>query len=157
MRYVLSRNEQEDSARRADPKSGRQSRPLRQPVAPRSPVEAPRYRFVWQRGPRSARHERTWGQLRRGPSVAREDAARDWSVTVDPFGVATLLVEANGERMHLWHNWHASNYPFVCALLEELGKPLPFGPALPLPPARSRPGNDSTRSGRVSRRDRSRR
>ena len=63
----------------------------------------------------------------------RESAMRDWSVTSDSCGAATLTVEARGERTYLWRHWHAENFPFVCALLEELGKTNPFTGTEPTP------------------------
>jgi hypothetical protein len=112
------------------------------------------YRFFWRRGPRRPRHDRTWGHLSRNAGVVLDVATREASVTADSCGVATLVVEAHGERTQMWRNWRARHYPFVSALLEELGKPNPFrsSPALP---AASKSAKDSYRGKRVSRRDRS--
>lgn len=118
--------------------------------------EGTKYRLAWRRGPRRAQHDRTWGHLRRGARVIREVATRDWSVTSDACGVATLFVEVSGERTYLWRNWQAGNYPFVCALLEELGKPNPVLSAEP-PPAPRQSSKYLHAAKRATRRERSER
>lgn len=76
-------------------------------------------------------------------------------MTTDSYGRASLFVELAGERKNLWRNWQARNYPFVCALLEELGKSLPFNLTGAKPAALTSSGQDSNRPSRITRGGRS--
>jgi hypothetical protein len=152
MRRIESHEQEGASAPMTESRSARHAWPLPRSTPRRGSNAEPRYRLAWRRGPRRARHDRTWGHLTRRASVVREVARREWSFTADPCGVATLVFESGRGRARLWRNWQARHYPFVCALLEELGKPNPFGSSASLT-ARASTG-DSVRA-HAARRNRS--
>lgn len=154
VKRIQSQREREfDRAGMQESASARHSSPQPSLAQGRRVDEGRRYRLSWRRGPRPAQHDQTWGHLSRAGSVVREAATRNAGVTTDACGVATLVVESGGERTHLWRNWQACHYPFVCALLDELGKPNPFRSAAP--PARASSADGSRPAQRAARRDRS--
>jgi len=154
VKRIQSRQQEEQLASTPDSASVRYPSTRRPLMRPRRTDEARRYRLTWRRGPRRAQRDQTWENLSRGASVAREAASRNAGITTDPCGVATLVVESRGERAPLWRNWQAHYYPFVCALLDELGKPNPFS-SLATPKPRASSPDQARRGKRVTRRQRS--
>jgi hypothetical protein len=155
MKRVQSHTKEGNSAPLTDSASVRKPwpRPLLMPFS--GSDEAPRYRLVWRHGQRRLQRDRTWGHLSRRASAVREAATRDGRVTADSCGAASLVVEVGGQRTYLWRNWQGRGYPFVCALLEELGRANPFKPSAPSAETHASSANDSRRAERVTRRDRS--
>jgi hypothetical protein len=151
VKRIQLRQEEETTASLSEPTSTRDPSEHQPRTRQRRSDEEPSYRLTWRRGPRRARHDQSWERLSRRASVVHETATREAGVTTDPCGAATLVVESGGERAHLWRNWQGHNYPFVCALLYELGKPNPFRFAAP----RQHVSSPATRVRRVSRRERS--
>lgn len=154
MRRIQSYKKDETSAPATDSASLRHAWPQPHPTIQRPSNEGPRYRLTWRRGPRRPQHGRTWGHLKRGAGVVRDVATREWGFSTDSCGVATLVVEAHGERTYLWRNWQACHYPFVSALLEELGKANPFRTSV-VQPTTPISAKASHREKRVGRRNRS--